>query len=73
MVYSRHTAKYTGRHRHMPHESLSDEADRMLDEALRSAGFSRKPNVPLENFKKYWNSMNRKFKQDADGNPNTLF
>ena len=72
-MYGRRQVRYVGPHKHPKSFSLASEADMYLDNVLRKSGFARRPNKPLENFKTYWKSMNRKFKQDADNNPRTLF
>lgn len=55
----------------MVKKSLAQQADDTMDGVLRASGFSRNPNVKLENFKGYWKSVNRRMKSDvnADGIP----
>jgi hypothetical protein len=67
MVYSHKTTKYVGKHRHTRGVNLSQEADLVLQNVLKSSGFfkgqiAKDPfgtnNSSMDNFVSKWNNMN---------------
>ncbi len=69
MVYSRKTTKFVGQHRHTRGLNLSQEADMVLNNVMKSSGFFRGPstgpnsgygteNPSMENFIGKWNALN---------------